>query len=95
MDQAAPDAGDGSSSDETPQEGSPRRLVGEPDYICMDWSERSFGNKVARAFYKAMRVVFASVWFYYIPFTSILLSYSVPHFFGEDPVTNAANIQTA
>lgn len=43
------------------------------------FKDRTCMNKVARVVYVIFRSLFASVWFYFIPFVSILLSYQVPH----------------
>ncbi len=57
---------------------------GEPEYIHVKFSDRKCGNKLARLNYCLWRVVFASVWFYFIPFSSIYLSYCIPFRFNED-----------
>lgn len=49
-----------------------------PEFICINWRDRSLGNKIGRLIYKLFRVLFASIWFYYIPFISIFMSYAVP-----------------
>ena len=54
-----------------------------PEYIHIDFSNRpTFGNKVARMCYLVLYSLFAAVWFYFIPFTSIYISYSVPMKYG-------------
>ena len=54
-----------------------------PEYIFIDFSDRpSFGNKVARVLYLILYSLFAAVWFYFIPFTSIYISYAIPAKYG-------------
>ena len=55
-----------------------------PEYIHIDFSNRpSFMNKVARVLYLILYSLFASIWFYFIPFTSIYISYAVPAKYGD------------
>ena len=54
-----------------------------PEYIFIDFSDRpSFGNKVARVLYLILYSLFAAIWFYFIPFTSIYISYAIPAKYG-------------
>lgn len=57
------------------------------------WNDRTFLNKVARLVYVIFHTLFASVWFYFIPFVSILLSYQVPYSL-EMRDEDAANLAT-
>ncbi len=55
-----------------------------PEYIHIDFKTRpSFINKVARINYLILYSLFAAVWFYFIPFTSIYISYAVPMHYGK------------
>lgn len=52
-------------------------------YIHIEFSKRpTFMNKCARLIYLIMYSLFASIWFYFIPFASIYISYAVPAKFG-------------
>ena len=54
-------------------------LPDEPEYIYRAFSQRSCGNKVAFALYKYFcKFLYKSVWFYFIFFLSIILTYEVP-----------------
>ena len=57
--------------------------LGEPEYIYVNFWERSWGNKIARIIYSICKIVYVTLWFYFIPFTSIYLSYYIPKRFGE------------
>jgi hypothetical protein len=46
--------------------------------LKMTFRERSCGNKCAYAQYKCLRAFFVSVYFYFLPFTTILLTCLVP-----------------
>ena len=45
------------------------------------WKDRSCGNKMARIVYILMKTFYATVWFYFIPFSVIYLSYFIPDAF--------------
>ena len=62
-----------------------RKIEGEPEFIHMEWKQRSCGNKFARFLYKCCDVIINSVWYYFVPFTSIFLSYQIPHRYGQNP----------
>lgn len=81
---AAP-AKEESESDKDEKAG-PSKIKGEPEFIYIDfWNNRTCGQKVARGFYVFLRMFFASVWFYFIPFVSIYLSFAIPYqFVGID-----------
>lgn len=51
-------------------------------YIYIDFHERTTTeNKVARVLYLLIYALYCSVWYYSIPFTSIILSYQLPKYF--------------
>ena len=54
-----------------------------PEYIYVDPSKLPWGRYLLRKVYTAVHALFASFWFYFIPFSSILLSYSIPHGYNE------------
>lgn len=54
------------------------RVEGEPEYIYIDFWSRSCGNKLARIVYLLCKTLLVTVWFYFIPFSSIYLSYYIP-----------------
>ena len=59
------------------------------EYIYIDFHERTtVTNKVARVFYLLLYALYCSVWYYFIPFTSIILSYQLPKYY-EDTKQNA------
>ncbi len=52
------------------------------EYIYIDFYKRTTTqNKVARVFYLLLYALYCSVWYYFIPFTSIILSYQLPKYF--------------
>ena len=76
--------GDKKVEEEEEDENELRQMEGEPDYIYIDYrTGRTCGNKVARGVYVFLRMFFASIWFYFIPFVSIYLSYAIPYRFIE------------
>lgn len=46
-----------------------------PEYIHFKWEQRTCWNKFCRLAYLLIKLIFASVWFYFIPFSSIYLSF--------------------
>ena len=61
-------------------------LDGSPKYIHLGMNKRpSCCNKFARIFYGSCRLLYVSVWFYYVPFAVILISFEVPKIFGAEP----------
>ena len=50
-----------------------------PEFIYVDSSKLPRERWFLRKVYTALHALFASFWFYFIPFSSILLSYSIPH----------------
>ena len=57
----------------------PRKKLGIPKYIKIDMLERSFGNIACFVIYRLFRSFYVSFWFYFLPFTIILLSYAIPY----------------
>lgn len=80
---AKADSNDGEGENE---KDGPSPIEGEPEFIYIDfWEDRTCGQKVARGLYVFLRMFFASVWFYFVPFVSIYLSFSIPYqFVGQD-----------
>lgn len=67
------------------EESGLKPVEGEPEFIYIDFRrDRSCKNKLARMMYVLLRMFFASIWFYFIPFVSIYLSYSIPYRFIND-----------
>ena len=62
-------------------ENDKKEFENEPEYIFID--NRKWGNFFARCWYKVCLVFFASVWYYFVPFYSLVLSYWIPAFFGD------------
>ena len=57
-----------------------RRIIeGTPDYIHVKWSERTLCNKILRLFYRLIKGLYVSMWFYFVPFLAIFLSYYLPY----------------
>ena len=54
-----------------------------PEYIYVDPSKLPWGRWFLRKVYTAVHALFASFWFYFIPFSSIFLSYSIPHAYNQ------------
>lgn len=50
------------------------------------WKRPSFGNKCARIFYWSTHAFYVSIWFYFLPFSVVLLSYEVPYRYGTEPM---------
>ena len=55
----------------------------KPNYIHFPWSKRRFVNKVARSVYCILKALFACIWFYFIPFSCLYLSYAIPFLFTD------------
>ena len=47
-------------------------------HIRVNFWKRTFGNKILYLFYKLARIMFVTVWYYFIPFVAMLGSYLVP-----------------
>ena len=79
---AAP-AKEESESDKDEKAG-PSKIKGEPEFIYIDfWNNRTCGQKVARGFYVFLRMFFASVWFYFIPYSVLYFSYLIPFMYEQ------------
>ena len=55
----------------------------KPNYIHFPWSKRRCGNKVARGVYSCLKTFFACIWFYFIPFSCLYLSYAIPFVYTD------------
>ena len=44
--------------------------------------KRTWGNRIARAFYCFLRFFYVSFWFYFVPFTSLFCSYQIPYIYS-------------
>ena len=62
-------------------ENDKKEFDNEPEYIFID--KRTWGNSFARWWYKFCLVLFASTWYYFVPFYSLVMSYWIPAFFGD------------
>ena len=51
----------------------------QPEYICLEWRDRKWSNLLAFGVYRFLRWIYVSLWFYYLPFIVIPLSYFVPY----------------
>lgn len=49
-----------------------------PTHIRVFFSQRSFVNKLLYLLYKFFRFNFVAVWFYFVPFFAMILSYLLP-----------------
>ena len=47
------------------------------------FTDRTVGNMIAYSFYKVMRVIYISFYFYFMPFTSIICSVLIPNWFDK------------
>ncbi len=59
-----------------------------PEFIYVDMKSRTCGNKLARITYNVFKSIHASIWFYFLPFACIFLSYSIPNSFGPSDADN-------
>lgn len=50
-----------------------------PQYIYAGFFERSPVNAAAMCIYRVMRIIYTSVWFYFLPFAILFGSYYVPY----------------
>ena len=55
-------------------------------YIYVSFSQRSLTNKLLWLVYKAFRVLYVSVWFYFLPFIVIMGSYAIPLYMTKQPL---------
>ena len=51
-----------------------RKVVERPQSISRKFSKRHCTNKLQYSFYKILRFLFVSVWFYYVPFIVVVTS---------------------
>lgn len=51
---------------------------GPPKYVYKSFWDRSLMNKICRIVYKTIKIFYAGVWFYFVPFASFYLSYAIP-----------------
>lgn len=49
-----------------------------PQYIYAGFAERGPVNAAAMCVYRVMRIIYTSVWFYFVPFVILFGSYYVP-----------------
>ena len=55
-----------------------------PKYIYVDEKLFTWGRWFHRKLYTIVHALFASFWFYFVPFSSILLSYTIPFAYEGD-----------
>lgn len=53
------------------------------NYIFVNFKSRSFFNKLLAIVYRFYRVVYVSLWYYFLPFAALLGSFFVPYFFEK------------
>lgn len=58
-----------------------------PQYIYAGFFERGLVNAAAMCVYRVMRVVYVSVWFYFLPFIILFGSYYVPYYLQQANAT--------
>ena len=51
-----------------------------PTHIRVQFSDRTLGNKLLYLLYKVFRILYTSVWFYFLPFVAMICSYAVPYY---------------
>ena len=49
--------------------------------ICVDLWQLPIGMMMLKSIYKALRILYLSVWFYFLPFLALLGSYIVPYYY--------------
>ena len=54
-----------------------------PTHVYISFYDRTFGNKILYVFYKIMRVLLVSFWFYFVPFVAMFASYVIPYYFSH------------
>ena len=77
---SAPDKGD--DFEQESEEKEKKEIPKIPTYIYLEFHERTCCNKFGRFVYIIFKTFQASVWYYFIPFTSIFFSYQLPYFLG-------------
>ena len=53
------------------------------DNIKIEFTDRTWGNRVCYLFYKVLKSFYISVWFYFAPFLTIVFSYEIPYMLRE------------
>ena len=49
-----------------------------PRYIYVNfWDDRSCGNKILYAFYRILKCIYTSAWFYFMPYATVICSYVI------------------
>jgi hypothetical protein len=59
-----------------------------PRYIFCDFRSRSLLNMAGMLLYRAMRTVYVTAWFYFLPFLILFGSYYVPYYLQMFEATN-------
>ena len=56
-----------------------------PEYIYVNYQDprMRWTTRFYRVVYFSLKTFHSSVWFYFIPFTSLYLSYAIPYHFGN------------
>ena len=54
-----------------------------PEFIYIDFKARTCGNKMARLFYQLMKAFYTVIWFYFVPFSILFLSFFIPYAYGD------------
>ena len=42
------------------------------------WDGRTWGNKMLYGVYRLLKCLYTSVWFYFMPYATIICSYAIP-----------------
>ena len=50
-----------------------------PQYLRIEFSERSLSNKICRVIYCCFRILYVTLWFYYLPYLSIIFEFWLTH----------------
>ena len=66
------------TNQEPPQTNQKNFIQAQPHFIHISSYDRTCGNKLARGYYKAVYIFNASLWFYFVPFYSIMMSFLIP-----------------
>lgn len=76
---------DGEESEDLPEIEAEQKVV-LPTHIYINfWYDRSFFNKILFVYYKSSRILFVSVWYYFLPFIALMSSYIVPRLMSGAP----------
>ena len=59
-------------------------LETRPSYIKVEYMRMSWGKFLARAIHYFLYTIFVSFWFYFVPWTSLILSYLIPYIMNPD-----------